>query len=129
MQMRDDNSLTLLGKRFSQRFWRSAGGAALLGAAVTALFLERAARAEAALSTQMWGLGFFIVFLGAAFYCVLLDIRFIRMQYALAKRDAFLSTLGSEEFREALRQQCRKETGPDMERAPETEFREDPGKP
>ena len=36
-------------------------------------------------------------------YCVLLDLRYIRAQYAIDRRDLFNETLGDEEFRKVLR--------------------------
>ena len=53
-----------------------------------------------------WGV--FLVFLLAAFYVVVLDIRYIRLQYLLAQRDAFHHTIGSEDFRRALYEAERK---------------------
>jgi hypothetical protein len=44
---------------------------------------------------------FFLV-LGAALYCAMLDLRYIRMLYAVEKREIFGRTLGDKEFREAL---------------------------
>ena len=49
-----------------------------------------------------WGL--FLVALLVALYMALLDLRYIRMQYSLGEKELFEDTLGSEEFRTALRQ-------------------------
>lgn len=49
-----------------------------------------------------WGL--FLVALLVALYMALLDLRYIRMQYTLGEKELFEDTLGSEEFRTALRQ-------------------------
>jgi len=49
-----------------------------------------------------WG-AFFCLFL-AAVYIAILDIRYVRMEYAIAKRELFKDTLGDEKFRQALRQ-------------------------
>jgi TRAP-type C4-dicarboxylate transport system permease small subunit len=46
----------------------------------------------------------FFVALVVVLYCVLLDLRYIRAEYAVAKRDLFQETLGDEEFRRVLRQ-------------------------
>ena len=46
----------------------------------------------------------FSLFLIAALVCVFLDMRYIRLEYALGKRDIFESTIGEEQFRQALRQ-------------------------
>lgn len=43
-----------------------------------------------------------VVLLGVAFYTALLDIRYIRMQYAMAKRELFFETLGVKQARERL---------------------------
>ncbi len=48
--------------------------------------------------------GFFLLLLLAVFYVVLLDIRFIRMRYAIEQRRIFQETLGDASFRKALRQ-------------------------
>ena len=58
-----------------------------------------------------WGI--FLGLLVVVFFTVLLDIRFIRLQYRLGEREIFHSTLGSEDFRRALgqAQQQRKEAG------------------
>jgi predicted Holliday junction resolvase-like endonuclease len=47
--------------------------------------------------------GFFLLILIAAMYIVLIDIRYIRLQYKLEQREIFQSTLADEEFRKALR--------------------------
>ena len=49
-----------------------------------------------------WGLFSFLLFL--SLYMALLDYRYIRLQYRLAEREAFKSTLGSHEFRGALQE-------------------------
>lgn len=48
-----------------------------------------------------WGL--FLLSLLVALYMALLDLRYIRMQYSLGEKELFEETLGSEEFRTALR--------------------------
>jgi TRAP-type C4-dicarboxylate transport system permease small subunit len=47
-----------------------------------------------------WGL--FLLLLLLTFYTALLDIRFIRAEYAVMKRELFKQTLGDEELRKAL---------------------------
>lgn len=49
-----------------------------------------------------WGV--FLVSLVVAMYMVLLDVRYIRLQYILGKREVFRSTLGEESFRRSLRE-------------------------
>ena len=46
--------------------------------------------------------GAFLLLLAATFYTVLLDIRYIKLQYSLGKRELFRETLGDETFRKAL---------------------------
>lgn len=58
-----------------------------------------------------WGL--FLVSLLVALYMALLDLRYIRMQYTLGEKELFEDTLGSEEFRTALRQARTRRTAPD----------------
>lgn len=45
----------------------------------------------------------FLLFILVTGYTVVLDVRYIRLQYALARRQVFLQTLGEEEFRKTLR--------------------------
>ena len=47
-----------------------------------------------------WGLC--LLFLLVSLYVVVLDIRYIRMMYAIERREVFRQTLGSKEFREEL---------------------------
>lgn len=62
--------------------------------------------------------GYWLVFsllLVGALYCVLLDIRYIRLEYRLARRRLFHETLGSEDFRRTLQEQTdrdRTDAGP-----------------
>ncbi len=58
-----------------------------------------------------WGL--FLVSLLVALYMALLDLRYIRMQYTLGEKELFEDTLGSEEFRTALREARTRRTPPD----------------
>ena len=48
-----------------------------------------------------WGI--VVVLLVVAVYCALIDLRYVRAQYAVAKRDMFRETLGEESFRKDLR--------------------------
>lgn len=59
----------------------------------------------------------FLLVLLLALYVALLDLRYIRMQYSHGEKELFEDTLGSEEFRSALRDTCserpeRRDTGP-----------------
>ena len=44
----------------------------------------------------------FLLLLAVALFIVILDIRYIRLQYAVAKRELLRKTLGDETFRKAL---------------------------
>lgn len=57
------------------------------------------------LSLWFWGFywAFALVLLFVALYMVLIDLRYIRLQFKVAERDIFLDTLGSEEFRREIR--------------------------
>ncbi|MDQ1256299.1 MAG: hypothetical protein QG656_895, partial [Candidatus Hydrogenedentes bacterium] len=51
-------------------------------------------------------LGYWTLFLAlliAAGYTAVLDVRYIRLQYQLGRREVFLQTLGNEEFRKLVR--------------------------
>lgn len=56
---------------------------------------------------SLWFWGFYwaaaLVLLFIAMYMVLIDLRYIRLQYKVAERDIFLDTLGSEDFRREIR--------------------------
>jgi len=43
-----------------------------------------------------------IALIAATFFLVMLDVRFIRLRYALERQKLFKETLGSEDFRRAL---------------------------
>ena len=55
--------------------------------------------------------GFFAFLLVVIVYCVALDLRFIRLQYALAQRELLRKTLEDEGFRKALIESQRKASG------------------
>jgi len=59
---------------------------------------------------------FFFLFL-AAIYLALLDFRYIRAQYAIARREVFQQTLGEEAFRKALlaKKEAKKQTKEEKE--------------
>jgi hypothetical protein len=68
-----------------------------------AIFGERALRPELPLLLHALYWGLFLVLLVVALYMVLLDVRYIRLQYLLARREIFQETLGDPTFRSALR--------------------------
>ncbi|HPO11906.1 MAG TPA: hypothetical protein PLI09_00555 [Candidatus Hydrogenedentes bacterium] len=86
----------------TQTRWRITGLAILAGSAAMAWYGVETLREPH--STMYWLIywGIFLGLIIAAFYVVLLDIRYIRLQYALGQREVFRSTIGNEEFRRAL---------------------------
>ncbi|MFA6239394.1 MAG: hypothetical protein WC655_00610 [Candidatus Hydrogenedentales bacterium] len=88
----------------TQRNWRIVGGVSLGACAVMAWFGVQtlALRHSPMLFLAYWG-AFFILFM-VVLYCVLLDLRYIRIQHAVGEREAFQDILGDEKFRAALRQ-------------------------
>ena len=86
-----------------QWHWRVAGAICITAAGLMAYAGVDSAfvRQSALIFFLYWG-GFLVLFL-AALLCAWLDMRYIRAEYAIAKRDAFKDTLGDEGFRQALR--------------------------
>ena len=58
-------------------------------------------RLDPAFQVAYWVI--FLLVLLLAIYVALLDLRYVRMQYSQGEKDLFEDTLGSEEFRTALR--------------------------
>ena len=52
--------------------------------------------------------GFFLAMFVTALVCAFLDLRYIRLEYGLRKRDLLRATLKNEGFRQALREAQRK---------------------
>jgi len=71
-------------------------------AALMAWFGSQNLSAEVPVWRHLLYWGFFLAALVVAMYVVILDIRYIRLQYLVAQRDIYLDTVGSEEFRKAL---------------------------
>ncbi len=86
----------------TQHKWRLAGLAILACSAGMAWYGVETLRDPHSLMYWLVYWGLFLGLIVAAFYIVLLDIRYIRLQYALGRREAFRSTIGSEEFRRKL---------------------------
>jgi hypothetical protein len=109
--------------RFTQRGWRTVGAASLAVAGAMALYavssglLRRSVLHVAAWSSPeaaeslppgasgqfhflYWS--FFALLILVALYMALLDIRYIRLQFLLEKREIFGKTLGDKEFRRAI---------------------------
>ncbi len=86
----------------NQRTWRIAGGLAIGLSALLALFGDDTFRGERHLGFLIVYWGLFLLCLLVALFAVVLDLRYIRAQYAVEQRDAFRDTLGNKEFRETL---------------------------
>jgi hypothetical protein len=99
-----------------QWHWRVAGGICIVTAGFMAYGGAHASfvRQSVLAFSLYWGV-FLILFL-AALFCAWLDMRYIRAEYALAKRDVFQETLGDEEFRQTLRDAQKTETPPSQRR-------------
>ena len=88
--------------------WRIVGGVSV-GLCALMTFLgsgDEGLRESLVVFFVYWAI-VFVLFL-VAILCVLIDLRFIRAQYAVNRRDLFRETLGSSEFRETLREAQRK---------------------
>ncbi|GMW03428.1 MAG: hypothetical protein AMXMBFR84_45620 [Candidatus Hydrogenedentota bacterium] len=86
-----------------QKHWRITGLASLGVCALMAFTAtEWPFLRESLLWFTLYWLGFLLALL-VTFYCVLLDIRYIRASFALERRDIFNETLGDPEFRESLK--------------------------
>ena len=90
------------------------GGIAITGATLLAWYGTAVLKAGASKWVLCGYWGVFLCLLVFSLYIVVLDIRFIRLQYLLSQRDNFEKTIGSEDFRTALRelQQQRKQSTP-----------------
>ena len=87
----------------TQKKWRMTGVILVLTCSAMAVMGPRwhALRESLLVMGVYWGI--FLVLMIATIYIVLLDLRYIRMQYAILRREIFRQTLGSEEFQKALR--------------------------
>lgn len=90
--------MTIQGK------WRTVGVASLVLGGITAWY---GVSGIGFVGVSVWFLlaywSVFLVLLVVAFLMALLDLRYIRLLYALENRRIYQETLGSEAFREALR--------------------------
>jgi hypothetical protein len=98
--------------RFTQAGWRKAGGVCIGVAGLMAWFGVDAEslRSSVLIFGLYWAL--FLIFFCTAIALVLLDLRYIRLQYSLGKRAIFEETLGDEEFRRRLKAELRDHDGP-----------------
>lgn len=92
---------------FTQSRWRVAGGVCIAVSAVMAWYGAE----STSLRTNMTAFGvYWLIFAGVFFTAmamVLLDLRYIRLQYKIGKREIFHETLGDEAFRRVLKQELR----------------------
>jgi len=90
-----------------QKRWRIVGGVTVAICAVMAgLGVEmQILRNSSTLFLVYWGV--FALLFFVTLYIVLLDLRYIRAEHAIAQRDLFYQTLGDQEFREALKDAVR----------------------
>ncbi len=86
----------------TQSKWRLLGVGCLGGAALMAWHGASAAVTASSIWHLLGYWGIFLVLIAVAAYTVVLDIRYIRLQYAIGRRRLFLQTLGSEQFRKNL---------------------------
>jgi hypothetical protein len=88
----------------TQTWWRKVGVGAVALAALMAWVGAEAEflRRSVLLLLVYWGI-FTAVFV-TALLMVILDLRYIRLQYVLGKREIFQQTLGDEQFRKSLKQ-------------------------
>lgn len=129
-----DENKPLPGMPFlTRRGWRTTGIVSLAVSAVMAwsgVALVGAGWHWLAL-IAWWGVALLLVLV--AVYTVLLDLRFTRLHYALAEREIFMDTLGSEEFRKEIRRIMAvapaSESAEDRQEAPAETPKEKPGNP
>lgn len=110
----------------TQRTWRTAGLVSLGLCGVLAWYGTKpgVTNLGAVALAAYWGV--FLLALFVTVYMVLLDLRYIRLQYSLGEKALFEDTLGSEELRRALREA--QQPGP-RGAAPETASSQDPDDP
>lgn len=93
----------------TQKFWRRAALGCLTAAGVMAWYggMMMDPKQHWLWIAGYWGV--FLLLLLATLYAVVLDLRFIRLQYALGARDIYRETVGDPAFREALRKALEEE--------------------
>ena len=87
----------------NQRTWRIIGGVCILACGFMAWYgadFFDPPRSPAFLAGY-WGM--FVLLLIVAMYMVVLDMRYIRLEYQLGRRDIYHETLGDEGLRKTLR--------------------------
>jgi hypothetical protein len=88
----------------NQKTWRTVGAVALGCCALLAWFAGDFFRQGISLQRVAVYGGSIALLLLVVLYAVVLDIRFIQLQYKVGKRDLFKETIGSEELRREIRQ-------------------------
>ena len=105
---------------FNQRIWRTIGTVAIAGAALMAWYgaSEVTRNVPKPFFIAYWA-GFALL-LVIALYMALLDLRYIRLQFLVGRREVFRSTVGDEDFRRALiaAQQANEKENPTPSSAP-----------
>ena len=93
----------------TQKFWRRAALGCLAAAGLMAWYgaMIMDPRQHWMFLAGYWGL--FLLLLLATLYAVVLDIRFIRLKYALGARAIYEETVGDPAFREAMRKALEEE--------------------
>ncbi len=93
----------------TQKFWRRAALGCLTAAGVMAWYggMMMDPKQHWLWLAGYWGV--FLFLLLAALYAAVLDLRFIRLHYALGARDIYQETVGDPAFREALRKALEEE--------------------
>ncbi len=88
--------------RFSQNSWRITGGAAIAVCAAMTLFSGFIVKPGTPIPILAVYWAVWVLLLLVALYCVLLDLRHLKMQFKVEERDLFKETLAEESFRAAL---------------------------
>ena len=89
----------------TQKGWRITGAICITISAVMAYFGVRDITSMTFSVPQLlvyWGI--FLLLLCVALYIVVLDMRYIKMKFAMERREVFQQTIGEEEFRKQILQ-------------------------
>ena len=97
----------------TQKGWRTVGAVTLGGAAIMAWFGVNEPFTQGAILRFVVYWGLFLLLLAATLFIVLLDLRYIRLQYVANERELLRQTLADESFRRELiaAQQRKNDTG------------------
>ena len=99
--------------KLTQKGWRTVGSVTLGGAAIMAWFGASETFTQGAIVRFVVYWGLFLLLLVVTLYVVLLDLRYIRLQYVASERELLRQTLADESFRRELiaAQQRKNDTG------------------